>query len=65
MGFRRIRVANLPPEEHEDVLRAALTPYEMVHEVREEAWNNVYRYVVGSGVSYMSMTLTKHVPSTY
>ena len=63
MGFRRIRVANLPPEEHEDVLRAALTSYGLVHEVKEEAWTNTYRYVVGSGVHYVSMTLTEHVPS--
>jgi hypothetical protein len=63
MGFRRIRVANLPPEEHEDVLRAALTPYGLVHEVKEEEWTNTYRYVVGSGVRYVSMTFTKHVPS--
>jgi hypothetical protein len=63
MGFRRIRVANLPPEEHADVLRTALAPYGTVIDVVEEAWTRAYRYVVGSGVRYVTMTLTKHVPS--
>jgi hypothetical protein len=63
MGFHRIRVPNLPPEEHADVLRTALVPYGTVIDVVEEVWTKTYRYVVGSGVRYVTMTLTKHVPS--
>jgi hypothetical protein len=63
MCFRRIRVANLPPEEHADVLRAALAPYGKVLGVIEEAWTTTYRYVVGSGIRYVTMTLTRHVTS--
>jgi hypothetical protein len=63
MGFRRIRVANLPPEDDDAVLRAALAPYGKVMEVVEEAWSRAYKYKVGSGVRYVTMTLTKHAPS--
>jgi hypothetical protein len=37
MHFRRIRVANLPPEDDAYVLRAALAPYGKVIDVVEEA----------------------------
>jgi ribosomal protein S24E len=63
MGYRRVRVANLPPEEPENVLRAALAPYGKVLDIKEQAWTKTYMYVVASGIRQVTMTLTKHVPS--
>jgi hypothetical protein len=50
MGFTRIRVANLPPEVKEEVLKAAIVPYGTVINIREEKWSRVYRYVVANGI---------------
>jgi hypothetical protein len=36
IGFKRIRVANLPPEVKEEVLKAVLAPYGTVMDIREE-----------------------------
>jgi Fe2+ or Zn2+ uptake regulation protein len=63
LGYRRVRVANVPPEEPEDVLRAVLAPYGKVLDIKEKAWTKTYRYVVASGIRQVTMTLTKHVPS--
>jgi hypothetical protein len=38
MGFKRIRVANLPPELKEDILKTALAHYGTVMDIREEKW---------------------------
>jgi hypothetical protein len=62
MGFKRIRVANLPPEVKEEVLKAALAPYWTVMDIREEKWSRVYRYVVANDIRQVTMTLTNHIP---
>jgi hypothetical protein len=64
MGRRRIRVAYLPHDIPDEVLTSALIPYGRVWEVNHESWTGNYVYHVPSGVRYVTMTLTKHVPST-
>jgi hypothetical protein len=61
MGFKRIRVASLPPEVKEEVLKAALAPYGTVMDIREEKWSRVYRYVVTNGIRQVTITLTNHI----
>jgi hypothetical protein len=63
MGFKRIRVANLPPEVKEEILKTALALYGTVMDIREEKWSRAYRYVVANGIRQVTMTLTKHIPS--
>jgi hypothetical protein len=36
MGFKRIRVANLPPDMKEEIFKTALAPYGTVIDIREE-----------------------------
>jgi hypothetical protein len=63
MGNKRIRIANLPPEVPENVVKTALTPYGTVTDIREEKWSRTYRYVVANGIRQVMMLLTKHIPS--
>jgi hypothetical protein len=63
MGFKRIRVANLPPEVKEKVLKAVLAPYGTVIDIRKETWSRAYRYVVANVIRQVTMTFTKHIPS--
>jgi hypothetical protein len=63
MGNKRIRIANLPPEVPENVVKTALTPYGTVTDIREEKWSRSYRYVVANGIRQVMMSLTKHIPS--
>jgi hypothetical protein len=64
MGHKRIRVAYLPHDTPDEVLTTALIPYGRVWEVHNESWTGDYVYHVPSGVTYVTMTLTRHVPST-
>jgi hypothetical protein len=63
MGFKRIRVANLPPEVKEKILKTALAPDGTVMDIREEKWSRAYRHVVANGIRQVTMTLTNHMPS--
>jgi hypothetical protein len=63
MGVRRVRVAGLPPEVKEPVLRDAMSKYGDVKDIQEEQWPNQYRYKVSNGVKIVELNLKKHVPS--
>jgi hypothetical protein len=63
MGYKEIRVANLPPEVPDDTLRATLAPFGQVLNIQNEMWARTYRYTVTNGVRQVNMMLTKHVPS--
>jgi hypothetical protein len=63
MGFKRVRVASLPVEAPDHVLKTALAPYGQVFAIKAETWPSVYKYVVTSGIRYVSMSLHKHIPS--
>jgi len=64
LGTRRVRIANLPPEVPEEVIRTMMARYGEVKDVQVETWSHIYRYKVSNGVRTAVMTLAKHIPST-
>jgi len=50
MGIRRIRIANLPPEVPDRIIRETLSTYGDVTEISEETWSKAYRYPVPKGI---------------
>jgi hypothetical protein len=63
LGMRRVRVANLPPEMADGILKMALGTYGDVREMQAETWSNAYRYPVPNGIRVVVMTLVQHIPS--
>jgi hypothetical protein len=63
LGFRRLRIANLPPELSREITIRALEPFGKVEDIKEEMWSRAYRYHVSTGVLLAQCMLTKHVPS--
>jgi hypothetical protein len=63
MGYKKIRVENLPPEVLEDALQATLAPFGQVLNIQNEMCARTYRYTVANGARQVNMMLTKHVPS--
>ena len=57
MGVRRVRLAGLPPEVKEPVLRDAMSKYGDVKDIQEEQWPNQYRYKVSNGVKIVELNL--------
>jgi hypothetical protein len=63
MGTKKIRIARLPPEVTENVIRDSLIKYGEVKNIRDESWTSAYRYKVYNGVRIVDMKLKKHLPS--
>jgi len=63
MGYKKIRIANLPPEIVDDTVRNALAPFGKVLNIQNETWARTYRYSVDNGIRQITMTLTQHIPS--
>ena len=63
LGMRKVRIANLPPEVPDAVIRTVLSSYREVQGVQAETWSRAYRYTVANGIRIASVTLTKHIPS--
>jgi len=63
MGTKKIRIAGLPPEVTENMIRGSLTKYGEVKNIRDESWTSTYRYKVYNGVRIVDMKLKKHLPS--
>ena len=63
LGTRRVRIANLPPETPEKVIRTIMGRYGEVKDVQAETWARFYRYKVANGIRIVVMTLAKHIPS--
>jgi hypothetical protein len=63
LGMRKVRIANLPPEVPDAVIRTVLSIYGEVQGVQAETWSRAYRYTVANGIHIASITLTKHIPS--
>jgi hypothetical protein len=63
MGYKKIRVANLPPEVLDDTLWATRVPFGHVLNIQNEMWARTYRYTVVNSVRQVNMMLTNHVPS--
>jgi hypothetical protein len=62
MGVRRVRVANLPPEVPDRILREALSRYGEVKRITDELWPRVYRYPVPNSVRVVEIGLQKQIP---
>jgi len=63
MGVRRVRVANIPPEVTEPVLRDAMSKYGDVKDIQKEQWPSQYRYKVSNGIKIVELNRKTHVPS--
>ena len=63
MGYKKLRIANLPPEVSDDTLRTALAPFGQVLDIQNEKWARTCRYTVDNGVRQVTMVLTQHIPS--
>jgi hypothetical protein len=63
MGLKKVRIANLPPELADRMVRDTLAQYGEVRAITEEQWTNAYRYRVSNGVRIVEMSLRKHLPS--
>jgi len=63
MGMRKIRIANLPPEVSDCMLKANLAKYGEVHAITEEQWIRAYRYKVSNGIQIVEMNLKHHLAS--
>jgi hypothetical protein len=63
MGVRSIRLANLPPEIPDKMIRDALSQYREVTEVQEDYWSKAYRYLAYNGILIAVTKLKKHLPS--
>jgi hypothetical protein len=63
METRRIRLANLLPELSGSIIRTALAPYGVINSIQDENWSKNYRYAVANGITIVTMTPNKHLPS--
>jgi hypothetical protein len=60
MGMRYIRIANLPPEVKDMVIRNVLGTYGDITEIKEELWTNRYCYKLSNEIRIVNMNL-KHL----
>ena len=60
---RQVRIANLPPELPNEIIKEHRTKYGIVHGVTEEKWSTMYRYAVGNGIRIATVELKSHIPS--
>ena len=63
LGTKHVRVANLPPEIHDSVLRDTMSKHSDVKGIKEEQWSRIYRYSVSNGIRIVEVNLRTHVPS--
>jgi hypothetical protein len=63
LGTKRVRLANLPPEVSDSVIRIMMSRFGDVREVLAETWSTAYRYPVANGIRLVVITIRKHVPS--
>jgi hypothetical protein len=63
LGKRNIRIANLPIELPNEVIKTHLSKYGTVHHIVDEKWSIAYRYNVGNGIRAATMDITVHIPS--
>ena len=63
MGTKRLRIANLPPEIPNEILKDALKMYGKVIDISMERWSKAYRYQVENGIRNVQIVMSNHVPS--
>ena len=55
MGYKKIGVANLPPEVLDDALRTFLAPFGQGLDIQNETWARTYRYTIANGIRQVSI----------
>jgi len=65
MGVRHVRVANLPPELQDSILRDVISRHGEVRAITEEQGSRRYRYPVHNGIKIVEMDLKKTYTVTY
>jgi hypothetical protein len=62
MGTRSVRIANLPLEVPDGLVRTALSRYGKVKEIQKRSWSGSGRYPVANGIRLAVIAKVKHVP---
>ena len=63
VGLKNVRLARLPPEVPEDIIKNCLSKYGEVRNIRDEMWTQAYRYKVYNGVRIVEIKIKQHLPS--
>ena len=63
LGLRRVRIANLPPEVPDRMLRETMSKYGTVKGISEQSQSKAYRYPVSNGIRIVELSLKLHIPS--
>jgi hypothetical protein len=63
LGIKKVRLANLPPEIADRVIKTVLEKYGEVKDTMAETWGRAYRYPVNNGMRAATMALVTHIPS--
>jgi hypothetical protein len=61
--MRRGRIANLPPEVSDGVLRTVPSRHGEILDCQVETWSRLYRYPGSNGSQLAMITLTRHISS--
>ena len=64
LGTKWIRIANLPPEVPDDILKDALKQYGKIISIHTETWSTTYRYKVSNGIRNVNIVMSRHIPPT-
>ena len=62
-GTERVRLANIPPDVPNRIIKMVLERYGKMREVHVETWSQAYRYPVVNGIRATVVTLVSHIPS--
>lgn len=63
LGYKIIRVLNLPLEVTNQTITSHLSKYGKVINIADDYWSGSYAYKVKNGIRIVKIELTKHVPS--
>jgi hypothetical protein len=57
LGLRRVRIANLPAELPDRILRETMSKYGTVKGISKESWSKAYRFPVSNGFRIVELRL--------
>jgi hypothetical protein len=63
LGTKRVRLANIPPEVPDNVIKMVLERYGEVKGMHAETWSQAYRYPLDNGIRVTVVTQVAHIPS--
>ena len=65
LGLKRIRVANLPPEVADRMIKTALGANGEISNIQAEMWSKAYRYPIENGIRIIEIKLRQHILSIW